>query len=142
VEETEPKTVAGGRPQAPDTCYFCRDRVYLVERYTTQGIVFHRNCFVCEECHQVLSLGAHGHRVGDNGRRKCFGWTALISFKFASGKRDLESENKKNLIVVTFFAVKFFCYQNQCRKKYEAAKPQKISQDVLVRLFCTADRFE
>ncbi|XP_077309706.1 F-actin-monooxygenase MICAL2 isoform X6 [Lithobates pipiens] len=40
-----------------DTCYFCKKRVYVVERLSAEGHFFHRECFKCSFCSTVLRLG-------------------------------------------------------------------------------------
>ncbi|XP_066439654.1 F-actin-monooxygenase MICAL2 isoform X3 [Eleutherodactylus coqui] len=40
-----------------DTCYFCKRRVYVVERLSAEGHFFHRECFKCSFCSTVLRLG-------------------------------------------------------------------------------------
>lgn len=40
-----------------ESCHFCNQRVYVVERMTTEGKYFHRNCFRCEYCNTSLRLG-------------------------------------------------------------------------------------
>ncbi|XP_077143364.1 F-actin-monooxygenase MICAL2 isoform X2 [Ranitomeya variabilis] len=40
-----------------DTCYFCKKRVYVVERLSAEGHFFHRECFKCSFCSSVLRLG-------------------------------------------------------------------------------------
>ncbi|XP_056383918.1 F-actin-monooxygenase MICAL2 isoform X2 [Hyla sarda] len=42
-----------------DTCYFCKKRVYVVERLSAEGHFFHRECFKCSFCSSVLRLGNH-----------------------------------------------------------------------------------
>ncbi|KAM8938736.1 F-actin-monooxygenase MICAL2 [Pelodytes ibericus] len=40
-----------------DTCYFCKKRVYVVERLSAEGHFFHRECFKCSFCSTGLRLG-------------------------------------------------------------------------------------
>ncbi|XP_068117296.1 F-actin-monooxygenase MICAL2 isoform X3 [Hyperolius riggenbachi] len=40
-----------------DTCYFCKKRVYVVERLSAEGHFFHRECFKCSFCSTVLRQG-------------------------------------------------------------------------------------
>ena len=54
---------------APDTCFFCQERVYVVERHTAEGLYFHRGCFRCHYCNSSLRLGAYAfQRNGDDQR--------------------------------------------------------------------------
>ncbi|XP_029428711.1 F-actin-monooxygenase MICAL1 isoform X2 [Rhinatrema bivittatum] len=40
-----------------DACYFCGQRVYIVERMSANGHFFHRGCFRCHQCGATLRLG-------------------------------------------------------------------------------------
>ncbi|XP_063293586.1 F-actin-monooxygenase MICAL2 [Pelobates fuscus] len=40
-----------------DICYFCKKRVYVVERLSAEGHFFHRECFKCAFCSTSLRLG-------------------------------------------------------------------------------------
>ncbi|XP_078271384.1 F-actin-monooxygenase mical2b isoform X3 [Rhinoraja longicauda] len=42
-----------------DICYFCKKRVYVMERLSADGKFFHRECFKCEFCATTLRLGAY-----------------------------------------------------------------------------------
>ena len=38
-------------------CYFCKQRVYVMERLSAEGKFFHRGCFKCDYCGVTLRLG-------------------------------------------------------------------------------------
>ncbi|XP_035209150.1 uncharacterized protein LOC118183661, partial [Stegodyphus dumicola] len=40
-----------------EVCYFCKERVYLLQRLSAEGLFFHRSCFKCEYCSASLRLG-------------------------------------------------------------------------------------
>ncbi|XP_069094877.1 F-actin-monooxygenase MICAL1 [Pleurodeles waltl] len=40
-----------------DACYFCGQRVYILERVSAEGWFFHRSCFRCHNCDATLRLG-------------------------------------------------------------------------------------
>ena len=42
-----------------DTCYFCKKRVYVMERLSAEGHFFHRECFRCSVCATTLPLAAY-----------------------------------------------------------------------------------
>ncbi|XP_038563091.1 F-actin-monooxygenase MICAL2-like isoform X2 [Micropterus salmoides] len=42
-----------------DICHFCTKRVYVMERLSTEGYFFHRECFRCDVCNCTLRLGGH-----------------------------------------------------------------------------------
>ncbi|XP_074833976.1 F-actin-monooxygenase MICAL1 [Carettochelys insculpta] len=54
-----------GRRQTPttpptessDACYFCGQRMYILERVSAEGRFFHRGCFQCHQCGTTLRLG-------------------------------------------------------------------------------------
>ncbi|XP_036108635.1 F-actin-monooxygenase MICAL3 isoform X3 [Molossus molossus] len=48
-----------------DTCYFCRKRVYVMERLSAEGKFFHRSCFKCEYCATTLRLSAYAYDAED-----------------------------------------------------------------------------
>ena len=54
----------------PDTCFFCGEKVYVVERHTAEGIFFHRGCFRCHYCSGALRLGAYTFQQGGDGERE------------------------------------------------------------------------
>ncbi|XP_069821153.1 F-actin-monooxygenase MICAL2 isoform X3 [Dendropsophus ebraccatus] len=53
-----------------DTCYFCKKRVYVVERLSAEGHFFHRECFKCSFCSSILRLGNHVFNV-EEGKFYC-----------------------------------------------------------------------
>nr|KAF6343158.1 hypothetical protein mPipKuh1_011530 [Pipistrellus kuhlii] len=42
-----------------DTCFFCKKRVYVMERLSAEGHFFHRECFRCSVCATTLRLAAY-----------------------------------------------------------------------------------
>uniref|UniRef100_A0A4W3H9L9 Molecule interacting with CasL protein 1 n=1 Tax=Callorhinchus milii TaxID=7868 RepID=A0A4W3H9L9_CALMI len=46
-------------------CYFCNQRVYVVERFSAEGKFFHRGCFKCHLCKATLRLGGYAFHSGD-----------------------------------------------------------------------------
>ncbi|MBN3303350.1 MICA1 monooxygenase, partial [Amia calva] len=48
-----------GSPCSSDLCYFCGNRVYVLERVSTEGKFFHRSCFTCHQCGITLHLGSY-----------------------------------------------------------------------------------
>uniref|UniRef100_A0A480Y078 F-actin monooxygenase n=1 Tax=Sus scrofa TaxID=9823 RepID=A0A480Y078_PIG len=53
-----------------DTCYFCKKRVYVMERLSAEGHFFHRECFRCSVCGTTLRLAAYAFD-GDEGKFFC-----------------------------------------------------------------------
>uniref|UniRef100_A0A7N5ZVG2 F-actin monooxygenase n=1 Tax=Anabas testudineus TaxID=64144 RepID=A0A7N5ZVG2_ANATE len=48
--------VAGG---CSDVCFFCKKRVYVMERLSAEGLFFHRSCFQCDHCSTTLRPAAY-----------------------------------------------------------------------------------
>ncbi|XP_068133392.1 F-actin-monooxygenase MICAL3 isoform X11 [Hyperolius riggenbachi] len=79
-KETPPplfgKKVASFRKEFPqniggsDVCYFCRRRVYVMERLSAEGKFFHRSCFKCDYCSTTLRLSAYAYDL-DDGKFYC-----------------------------------------------------------------------
>nr|XP_010590533.2 F-actin-monooxygenase MICAL2 isoform X4 [Loxodonta africana] len=53
-----------------DTCYFCKKRVYVMERLSAEGHFFHRECFRCSICATTLRLAAYAFDC-DEGKFYC-----------------------------------------------------------------------
>ncbi|NXU83912.1 MICA2 monooxygenase, partial [Xiphorhynchus elegans] len=60
-----PQSVGGS-----DICYFCKRRVYVMERLSAEGHFFHRECFKCEICSTTLRLGIYAFDV-EEGKFYC-----------------------------------------------------------------------
>ncbi|XP_019402313.1 PREDICTED: protein-methionine sulfoxide oxidase MICAL2-like isoform X2 [Crocodylus porosus] len=48
---------AASPAESSDACYFCGQRVYILERVSAEGHFFHRGCFQCWRCGATLRLG-------------------------------------------------------------------------------------
>ncbi|XP_026182553.1 protein-methionine sulfoxide oxidase mical3b isoform X6 [Mastacembelus armatus] len=44
-----------------DICFFCKKRVYVMERLSAEGLFFHRSCFQCDYCSSTLRLAAYAY---------------------------------------------------------------------------------
>ncbi|XP_049617459.1 protein-methionine sulfoxide oxidase mical3b isoform X2 [Syngnathus scovelli] len=44
---------------ASDVCFFCRQKVYVMERLSAEGHFFHRSCFACHVCRSTLRIAAY-----------------------------------------------------------------------------------
>ncbi|KAL1257041.1 hypothetical protein QQF64_012586 [Cirrhinus molitorella] len=53
-----------------DVCFFCRKRVYVMERLSAEGKFFHRSCFKCDYCGTTLRLSSYAFDV-DDGKFYC-----------------------------------------------------------------------
>ncbi|NXX41279.1 MICA2 monooxygenase, partial [Tricholaema leucomelas] len=60
-----PQSVGGS-----DICYFCKKRVYVMERLSAEGHFFHRECFKCAMCSTTLRLGIYAFDV-EEGKFYC-----------------------------------------------------------------------
>ncbi|NXV77423.1 MICA2 monooxygenase, partial [Atlantisia rogersi] len=56
-----PQSIGGS-----DICYFCKKRVYVMERLSAEGHFFHRECFKCEICSTTLRLGIYAFDVEED----------------------------------------------------------------------------
>ncbi|NXW14768.1 MICA2 monooxygenase, partial [Circaetus pectoralis] len=65
TEKKFPQSVGGS-----DICYFCKKRVYVMERLSAEGHFFHRECFKCEICSTTLRLGIYAFDV-EEGKFYC-----------------------------------------------------------------------
>lgn len=76
VRKTFPLNVGGS-----DTCYFCKKRVYVMERLSAEGHFFHRECFRCSICATTLRLAAYAFDVDEGnpqgpGQHLCLAWAS------------------------------------------------------------------
>lgn len=53
-----------------DVCFFCRKRVYVMERLSAEGKFFHRSCFKCDYCGTTLRLSSYAFDVEDGTKPK------------------------------------------------------------------------
>ncbi|KAK4823193.1 hypothetical protein QYF61_027202 [Mycteria americana] len=60
-----PQSIGGS-----DICYFCKKRVYVMERLSAEGHFFHRECFKCDICSTTLRLGIYAFDV-EEGKFYC-----------------------------------------------------------------------
>uniref|UniRef100_A0A4W5QLH2 F-actin monooxygenase n=1 Tax=Hucho hucho TaxID=62062 RepID=A0A4W5QLH2_9TELE len=61
-EENAPGSLRKEFPQnigGSDVCFFCRKRVYVMERLSAEGKFFHRSCFKCDYCGTTLRLSSY-----------------------------------------------------------------------------------
>ncbi|XP_070824495.1 F-actin-monooxygenase mical1 isoform X2 [Chaetodon trifascialis] len=57
--EPEPGPGPGAAMTNSEECYFCGQRVYVLERISAEGKFFHRSCFTCHQCGITLRLGGY-----------------------------------------------------------------------------------
>ncbi|XP_056279032.1 F-actin-monooxygenase mical1 isoform X2 [Pseudoliparis swirei] len=57
--DPEPEPGAGVSMRNSEECYFCAQRVYVLERISAEGKFFHRSCFTCHRCAITLRLGGY-----------------------------------------------------------------------------------
>uniref|UniRef100_A0A3Q2ZYZ0 LIM zinc-binding domain-containing protein n=1 Tax=Kryptolebias marmoratus TaxID=37003 RepID=A0A3Q2ZYZ0_KRYMA len=57
-----------------DVCFFCQQKVYVMERLSAEGLFFHRSCFCCDSCSVALRPPSYTfHRDGGSGHCFCDG---------------------------------------------------------------------
>uniref|UniRef100_A0AAQ5Z0P5 F-actin monooxygenase n=1 Tax=Amphiprion ocellaris TaxID=80972 RepID=A0AAQ5Z0P5_AMPOC len=44
-----------------DVCFFCQQRVYVMERLSAEGLFFHRSCFRCDSCSSLLRPASYSY---------------------------------------------------------------------------------
>ncbi|KAM4610241.1 F-actin-monooxygenase mical1 isoform 2-T3 [Polymixia lowei] len=57
--DPDPDPIMGMSTGSSEECYFCGQRVYVLERISTEGKFFHRSCFTCHQCGITLRLGGY-----------------------------------------------------------------------------------
>ncbi|XP_035884934.1 F-actin-monooxygenase MICAL2 isoform X7 [Phyllostomus discolor] len=75
-----------------DICYFCKKRVYVMERLSAEGHFFHRECFRCSVCATTLRLAAYAFDVDEG---KFFCKAHFIHCKTNSQQRKRRAELKQ-----------------------------------------------
>ncbi|NWW89511.1 MICA2 monooxygenase, partial [Rhynochetos jubatus] len=85
-----PQSIGGS-----DICYFCKKRVYVMERLSAEGHFFHRECFKCEICSTTLRLGIYAFDV-EEGKFYCkpHFTHCKISTKHRKRRATLQSQGK------------------------------------------------
>uniref|UniRef100_A0A672TTP1 F-actin monooxygenase n=1 Tax=Strigops habroptila TaxID=2489341 RepID=A0A672TTP1_STRHB len=100
-EENAPGSLKKEFPQnlgGSDVCYFCRKRVYVMERLSAEGKFFHRSCFKCEYCATTLRLSSYAYDIED-GKRNCLFVRIHLTLKLnLSTKCACKSSNLKSHI--------------------------------------------
>ena len=59
-----------GQAVPAEVCYFCKDKVYVVERHTAEGLFFHRGCLKCDYCGSGLRIGGYAFQRTETGEGK------------------------------------------------------------------------
>ncbi|KAK9515111.1 hypothetical protein VZT92_025781 [Zoarces viviparus] len=57
--DPEPEPAAVLSLTNSEECYFCAQRIYVLERISAEGKFFHRSCFTCYRCGITLRLGGY-----------------------------------------------------------------------------------
>ncbi|CAL8405275.1 unnamed protein product [Arctogadus glacialis] len=58
-EPASPGATAVSAGGASGVCFFCSQRVYVMERLSAEGLFFHRSCFQCDHCRTTLRLSSY-----------------------------------------------------------------------------------
>ncbi|XP_054623438.1 protein-methionine sulfoxide oxidase mical3a-like isoform X4 [Dunckerocampus dactyliophorus] len=48
---------------ASDVCFFCQQKVYVMERLSAEGLFFHRSCFMCHVCDAPLRPASYRYHA-------------------------------------------------------------------------------
>ncbi|XP_041051316.1 F-actin-monooxygenase mical1 isoform X5 [Carcharodon carcharias] len=81
-------------PSSSEVCYFCKKRVYVVERVSAESQFFHRGCFMCDLCGTTLRLGNYAFNRGDGKFYCTFHYNGL--FGMNQNKWEDTAQNSKN----------------------------------------------
>eukprot|EP01088_Endostelium_zonatum_P002821 TRINITY_DN1362_c0_g1_i2.p1 TRINITY_DN1362_c0_g1~~TRINITY_DN1362_c0_g1_i2.p1 ORF type:complete len:425 (+),score=179.07 TRINITY_DN1362_c0_g1_i2:40-1314(+) len=73
-QSSAPSTSGGGsgsvikKDNTKDLCHTCGKTVFLTEKLTAEGVIFHKACFRCTHCNNTIKLGNYASL---NGRYYC-----------------------------------------------------------------------
>jgi len=77
-----------------EICHFCAKRVYVMERVSAEGKFFHRGCFRCEYCKNILRLGNYSYdRDGKFGSQ----FFCVHHYGMTRTRREDQGNNKENI---------------------------------------------
>ncbi|XP_053678771.1 F-actin-monooxygenase Mical-like [Anopheles nili] len=71
-QKSNPKALVLTASGVAEKCHFCKQRVYLMEKISAEGLTLHRSCLKCHHCHTILRLGGYAFDRDDpEGRFYC-----------------------------------------------------------------------
>ncbi|XP_054289539.1 F-actin-monooxygenase Mical-like isoform X2 [Macrosteles quadrilineatus] len=77
-----------------EICHFCAKRVYVMERVSAEGKFFHRGCFRCEYCKNILRLGNYSYdRDGKFGSQ----FFCVHHYGMTRTRKEEQANNKENI---------------------------------------------
>lgn len=72
ILQNSKKNLVFNAPTGTDVCHFCKQKVYLMEKISVEGLLLHRACLKCHHCHTSLRLGGYAFDRDDvSGRFYC-----------------------------------------------------------------------
>lgn len=72
AKSVQPKPFTFKNELPLDKCFFCKQRVYLMEKVYAEQLIFHRTCLKCHYCNQLLKMGSYAFDKDDpKGRFYC-----------------------------------------------------------------------
>ncbi|XP_055087465.1 protein-methionine sulfoxide oxidase mical3b isoform X2 [Periophthalmus magnuspinnatus] len=80
-----------GSAGSSDTCFFCKQHVYVMERMSAEGLFFHRSCLLCDYCGCSLRITTYTYDR-PSGRFFCPDHFDVGSQATAARKRQLPSD--------------------------------------------------
>ncbi|XP_066439653.1 F-actin-monooxygenase MICAL2 isoform X2 [Eleutherodactylus coqui] len=125
-----------------DTCYFCKRRVYVVERLSAEGHFFHRECFKCSFCSTVLRLGNYVFNM-EEGKFYC---QPHFMHSFSNGKQrkrrtDSKTQDpdktwkKEEAITAEVTTDSPYSGSSEDSSPDEPSSPKKSRSDSLLKIF-------
>ncbi|KAK5601124.1 hypothetical protein CRENBAI_003912 [Crenichthys baileyi] len=142
-----------------DVCFFCKQRVYVMERLSAEGLFFHRSCFRCGSCSAPLRLGSYSFDQ-DSGRFHCLQHpdcqldaptqrkrptpsaslgTSTPSLSSAPSLSDSLTEWRRSSAASVMMATPERIELENCRKEELQEKPEEVSEEVLNRFNLSVD---
>ncbi|XP_072310082.1 protein-methionine sulfoxide oxidase mical3b isoform X2 [Eucyclogobius newberryi] len=91
---------AAGSAGSSDTCFFCKEHVYVMERMSAEGLFFHRSCLLCDYCDCTLRITTYTYDR-PSGRFFCPEHFNLGSQATTARKRRLPSDTSHRTSIVS-----------------------------------------
>ncbi|XP_047246452.1 protein-methionine sulfoxide oxidase mical3b-like isoform X6 [Girardinichthys multiradiatus] len=142
-----------------DVCFFCKQRVYVMERLSAEGLFFHRSCFRCGSCSAPLRLVSYSYDQ-DSGTFHCLQYpdceldaptprkrptpsaslgTSTPSLSSAPSLSDSLTERRRSSAASVMMATPERIELENCRKEELQEKPEEVSEEVLNRFNLSVD---
>ncbi|XP_037837315.1 protein-methionine sulfoxide oxidase mical3b, partial [Kryptolebias marmoratus] len=141
-----------------DVCFFCQQKVYVMERLSAEGLFFHRSCFCCDSCSVALRPPSYTfHRDGGSGRFYCLQHPDCQLSAPAARKRTASSASQRTSLasvasppsrsdsVITeerrrsSAASVMAALEEEPKEEEVEEKPEEVSEEILNRFNLSGD---